>query len=327
MSPGQRSPDGGDAEPPVVSVIIPVKDTAPHLLFRALASVVRQDTAAPIEIVVWNDGSTDGRCLDFLANLDASIVVGGTADNRGISAARNGACRLASGTWFLWLDSDDELPPNAVESLLSATTDRTFYAIGQCEVHLPNGTTELHRNDPFLARWRTTDEDDPLLNTVFAVHGGLVHRHLFEDVDGFDEELRYAELTDWFLRTMAAVWPDEIALVGVPTYRYHKRVDSHSAAREVLDRYRREALGRYAAALGWRPHSGSHVRCAGTGARRYDLVDDSGTVRVRADVHIEVQDPTERIPRVPSRPSGQPRKPAHRRGTRSNVHRVLVGKA
>ncbi len=296
----------GGSRSPEVSVIVPVKDTPPWLLIRAVLSVVHQRGDHGVEVVVWDDGSTDRACratLDRLAQI-SGVVVGGTLENRGISAARNAACRKASGEWYLWLDSDDELPSTAVTTLLGAARRDTLYVIGQCEVHLPGGSVVRHGNDTLLALWRRFPYGlaNPLLSAVFAVHGGMVRRTLFEEVRGFDENLRYAELTDWFLRTMAAVWPQETAVVQLITYRYHKRVDSHSADREALEEYRLLALDRYAEAMGWPKWKRRFgARCTTTGARRYDLVDDEGTIRVKATDEYEDYCPTERLSLVSDR--------------------------
>jgi glycosyltransferase involved in cell wall biosynthesis len=283
---------------PAVSIIVPVKDTSPWLLTRAVLSAVHQHGRARVEVIVWDDGSTSEQCRTAIAGLTRypGVVVAGTPENRGISAARNAACGLATGEWLIWLDSDDELPSTAVATLTEAAGRDTLYVIGQCAVHGPDGIVVQHRNDVFVTQWRRSRYSlaDPLLSTVFAVHGGMVRRELFDDVKGFDVGLRYAELTDWFLRTMAAVWPHEIALVGTTTYRYHKRLDSHSADRKALDEHRMTALGRYARAMGWPDWEQQFgARCAATGARLYDLVDADGTVRMKARHEYSSDCPTE----------------------------------
>lgn len=294
----------------MVSVIVPVKDTPPLLLLRAVLSALEQKGTSRVEVVVWDDGSTDRDCRAALAGLKRTsrVVVGESRANKGISAARNAACDIASGEWLIWLDSDDVLPPGAVDALIASTTRSTLYVIGQCEVHLPGGTRVTHRNNAFVAQWSRSRRTlaDPLLSTVFAVHGGMVRRGLFDDVAGFDERLRYAELTDWFLRTMAAVWPNEVAVVEAMTYNYHKRPDSHSADRAALEEHRKIALGRYATTMGWPDWWAAQFgeRCATTGARFYDLIDADGTIRLKADHRSDW--PTEMISMVPAEKAGRP---------------------
>ncbi|MFC4949681.1 glycosyltransferase [Pseudonocardia sp. GCM10023141] len=206
--------------------------------------------------------------------------------NRGISAPRNAACDQATGTWFIWLDSDDELPVSSIRTLLAATRSGARFVLGQCEVHRLDGSRVSHRNDTFIHYWRQLHRvvGDPLFSTVFAVHGAIVHRDLFGKVDGFDPRVRYAELTDWFLRVMGWLQPDDVAVVSTETYRSFKRPDSHSADREQLEYHRCAALRRYGETWGYftlpTVQFGRH--CPLTGARRYNVLAADGTVLVSA---------------------------------------------
>jgi glycosyltransferase involved in cell wall biosynthesis len=91
---------------PSVSVIIPVYNTAAYLA-ECLDSVISQ-RILDMEIIVVNDGSTDG-CIDITrrySKLDDRIILLDKA-NQGASAARNDAMRMAKGDYIMFLDSDD----------------------------------------------------------------------------------------------------------------------------------------------------------------------------------------------------------------------------
>lgn len=275
---------------PIVSVVMPVRDTPIGLVRRALRSVVLQDFPGHVELVVWDDGSRPDLARRIATTArwagrvlpNRSVQVHRTRQNRGISAARNDACAAANGRWFIWLDSDDELPITAVTALLRAVTRRSGaeLAIGQCDIVQLDGTRIRHRNDLFLDVWRHRKGqwDDPAMSTVFPVHGALVRRELFEDVEGFDTTMSHGELTDWFLRTLGVTAPSGIEIVDTETYRYHKRADSHSADRDRLEEFREAALRRYADQVrAQQPHRiRFRRRCQDTGARRYDLFDTVG---------------------------------------------------
>ena len=100
---------------PVTSVVIPVYNRA-RLLERAIRSVLEQDS--PVEVVVVDDGSSDGS-VDVANALaaDAPIQVI-RQPNKGSSAARATGARAAKGRWLLFLDSDDYLLPGALRVLL-----------------------------------------------------------------------------------------------------------------------------------------------------------------------------------------------------------------
>ena len=121
----------------------------------------------------------------------------------------------------------------------------------------PDGVTQVHRNDRYLAEWRSSrgTEDDPLARVVFNVHGGLVHRSLFAATGGFDPAFTHAELVDWFRRLLQAL-PDRNAfdVLDAVTYVCRKRAGSHSSSgRPQVEAQRVVALQRYADAVGVPP--------------------------------------------------------------------------
>ena len=101
-----------------VSVIIPVYNVKPYL-DRCIQSVLHQ-TLKDMEIILVNDGSTDGsgELADVLAMTDSRIKVI-HQENHGLSVARNVGLHAASGEYIIFLDSDDEwLLPDGLETML-----------------------------------------------------------------------------------------------------------------------------------------------------------------------------------------------------------------
>ena len=90
----------------LISVIVPVYNTEKYLE-KCLCSIVRQ-SYNNIEIIVVNDGSTDGSLtiLERFAVMDSRVKVIST-ENSGLSAARNTGIDAASGDWVMFVDSDD----------------------------------------------------------------------------------------------------------------------------------------------------------------------------------------------------------------------------
>ena len=102
-----------------VSVIIPAFNVR-NCLRRAILSALNQ-TLAPIEVIVVDDGSTDGTAdlVTHLANEDPRIKLQRQSGNLGPSAARNLGIAVARGEWIALLDADDCYLPERLESLIS----------------------------------------------------------------------------------------------------------------------------------------------------------------------------------------------------------------
>lgn len=98
----------------MISIILPVYNVAPYLR-QCLDSVCGQ-TYRDIEIIAVNDGSTDQSLeilKEYAAKDDRIILI--DQKNAGLSAARNVGLERASGSYILFLDSDDWIDLNTCE--------------------------------------------------------------------------------------------------------------------------------------------------------------------------------------------------------------------
>ena len=117
---------------PLISVIIPVFNVAPYLR-EALDSVIQQ-TYPQLEIIIVDDGSTDGSgeiCDEYCSDARVQVI---HQENRGLSGARNAGLDRAAGEYIAFLDSDDAWHPNFIRKLLGAM-ENVDIAICQYEVH------------------------------------------------------------------------------------------------------------------------------------------------------------------------------------------------
>lgn len=129
-----------------ISVIVPVYNVVDYLP-KCLDSVCNQ-TYTNIEIVVIEDGSTDGSVsiCDEYARIDNRIILRHKS-NQGISMARNDGLNIASGKYVMFVDSDDFLEKNAIEILY--------------------GYIIKYSTDIVVGRYRNIDEN----NNVFEGYG------------------------------------------------------------------------------------------------------------------------------------------------------------
>ncbi len=111
-----------------VSIIVPVFNVELYIK-RCILSVMNQKYTE-IECILVDDCGTD-RSMDvaneLIANYEGSVYfkVMHHQNNRGLSAARNTGIKEATGEYLFFLDSDDELTPNCIQSLIgiSALSD------------------------------------------------------------------------------------------------------------------------------------------------------------------------------------------------------------
>lgn len=142
---------------PSISVVIPLYNKGPHIL-RTLASV-RAQTIAPDEIIVVDDGSTDGgyEAVAALDMPDLKLHRRSTPGPAG-SAARNLGATVATGEWIALLDADDEWLPNHLE-VFAVTLKRASRPDVVAQVFSgytnirPDGREDL---DPFTERYADT---------------------------------------------------------------------------------------------------------------------------------------------------------------------------
>lgn len=130
-----------DSSSDSVSIVIPCYNQA-RFLRASIASVAAQ-TCAPLEIIVVDDGSDD-RTNEVARALSATLI---RQSNTGVSGARNTGLHAARGAFVIFLDADDELMPDAVQTGVRALTSN---AAAVCAV----------------GRARPMDEDGRDLNAV-----------------------------------------------------------------------------------------------------------------------------------------------------------------
>lgn len=127
-----------------VSIIIPVFNVEPYIE-ACLQSVMRQTYEGPIECIIVDDGSTDKSITiaeGLISKYQGPIVfkVLHHDHTRGASAARNTGMDTATGDYFYFLDSDDELTRDCIEKLTEPLKkDRYDVVVGNFDVVLGDG--------------------------------------------------------------------------------------------------------------------------------------------------------------------------------------------
>lgn len=105
---------------PKVSIIVPLFNVEKYI-HRCIESLLYQ-TEKNIEIILVNDATPDEsmRIVREYEYSDSRIMVIDNQINQGPMWVRMQGCKAASGQYIIFCDSDDELPPDAVEKLADA---------------------------------------------------------------------------------------------------------------------------------------------------------------------------------------------------------------
>jgi len=179
---------------PLISVLIGVYNGEPYLR-EAIDSVFAQ-SYRPLELVVVDDGSTDGSA--DVARSYRDDVVFGQQENQGNGSARNHAVRLASGDLFAFMDADDISPPDRLELQWAALeTDPDLDVVfGHAREFV---SPELTAEQRATVRAPAADPA-PWISANLM----LVRRESFERVGPFSEELRVGVTVDWCARARDA---------------------------------------------------------------------------------------------------------------------------
>ena len=181
-----------------ISVIIPAYN-AGKWLSSAVASV-RAQTRPADEVIVVDDGSTDGTealCRGFGA--DVNYV---RRENGGLAAARNTGVKNSTGEWLLFLDADDILLPDALASLASTAAATDAGVVYGFVLQRQDHSTEakLHGR-PYAVGEPPTPAKAHFWWTPIPTAGcALISRSLNERVGGFDESFRQVEDAEYWLR-------------------------------------------------------------------------------------------------------------------------------
>jgi glycosyltransferase involved in cell wall biosynthesis len=220
---------------PLVSVIIPTYNRAAWVT-AAAASVLTQKFG-DYELIVVDDGSTDAT-LEALASLRGQVKVLRRGERRGVSAARNLGAGAARGEWLAFLDSDDLWLPDKLARQMDYLRAHPDLLICQTEeIWMRNG---VRVNPP--ATHRKVGGDiffRSLERCSVSPSAVMVHRGLFEDMQGFDESLPAAEDYDLWLRI---AWRYPVGLTPEPLVLKRGGHPDQLSRQWGLDRFRIQAL-------------------------------------------------------------------------------------
>lgn len=212
---------------PLISVLLPVYNTNPVHLERAIRSVVEQ-LYTHWELCISDDASTDPAVREILesaAKRDSRIKVTYRDENGHIAANSNSALELATGDYVGMLDHDDELAEQALVWFASEIQKHPDAAIIYCDEDKLDG--QGLRHDPlFKPDWNPA----LILAQNYVSHFIVYRRSVLERAGGFRVGLEGSQDHDLLLRASDSVEPSQIR--HIPRILYHWRSHAGSTASE-----------------------------------------------------------------------------------------------
>ena len=209
----------GSVPAALVSCIVPVFNGEPYLR-EALDSILQQ-TYGPLQVIVADDGSTDGSAT-VVASYGEQIHYLRQA-NAGPSAARNLGLGAARGDFIAFLDADDLW----LADKLAKQTAR-FAARPDLEMSV---TYLQNFWIPELAHEAEALRGDRLTQPLpgYAMDTLLARRRVFETVGLLNTALRHGEDTEWFLRASECGVVTEL----LPDVLCRRRMHHHNLTRRT----------------------------------------------------------------------------------------------
>ena len=181
-----------------MSIIIPVYNGANYLR-EAIESALAQ-TYPEVEVIVVNDGSTDGGRTQDIALSYGSRIRYLAKRNGGVATALNLGVREMRGEFFSWLSHDDTYYPEKiarqVEHWRHVADDRTILFSGS---HIIDECSRIIGTAPIHA-FALSNSIVAVLGTYVGGCSMLIPKSAFEQAGLFNERLRNSQDNELWLR-------------------------------------------------------------------------------------------------------------------------------
>ncbi len=239
---------------PLVTVILPAKDAGAYI-GTTLTTLARQfDDPSLLKLVAIDDGSRDdtGTQMRHFAERLEHVEVLRNPEPVGLASARNQGLAHLEGEYFCFVDGDDWMQPQRLQTLVDAMRTLACDFVRTDHVTVTEGRRQLVRA-PFA--WRGTAvppreailpaDENTMVDYPYA-WAGMFHRRVHDDgLAAFPEGLFTAEDRPWIwgLHLDAA----SFAVVDAPTLLYRRGVSN--SLTQVVDRRQLDFIPAFGQAL------------------------------------------------------------------------------
>jgi glycosyltransferase involved in cell wall biosynthesis len=206
---------------PKVTVVIPSFNCGEYIS-HAIESVLRQ-TCEDIEIIVVDDGSTDGTRETITPYIEKKEVRYICQENMGLPGARNTGIRNAQGEYIVVLDADDELDDRMVLLCLEKVErEGTDWCV--CDIIRIETFREDQRSNVKKAMIPKGDLRKHILVDDFISRSAFFRKACLEDIDLYHDDIQVR--VDWEINIRLILAGKQFSYVSEPLYRYKLRSSS-----------------------------------------------------------------------------------------------------
>lgn len=225
-----------------LSIII-ISYNTKDLLIKCLQSILKANDNLKTQIIVVDNDSTDGSQA-FVKQYFSQVHLIENKKNLGFGVANNQAAQVATGEYYLFLNSDTEVVDGAISQLLKLSK-QSQAGISTCQLLNPNHTTQTQGGHLpglcALTNWALMFDDLPIIGKFLKTYqinrpqyfqknrklgwiGGtamLINKDLFKTLEGFDPKIfMYGEDVEICLRAKQKKFK--------PHYFYQPKIVHHS---------------------------------------------------------------------------------------------------
>lgn len=205
-----------------ISIIIPCYNV--ELYVEACLLSVLQQMNENVEIIIVNDGSTDGtkNIIDYMVSNYSRNVIVIHQENAGLSIARNVGLEIAKGDYVAFLDGDDIFEPNYIKEVLGIIESHSPDIIEIDAYRFSSQSRELYNICSFVKEKKIHSilELQPVFNlSKWFAWGRIYSRNIFEG-EVFEQGKRYEDImfTPFLYLKAKSIYSLNKQLLG---YRYN----------------------------------------------------------------------------------------------------------
>lgn len=210
-----------------ISIIIPLYNKE-HCITDTINSVLKQ-SYSNFELVIIDDGSTD-KSVEIVSSIIDNRIKLITQLNSGASIARNNGARIASSKYLLFLDADDIILPNALNSIVNLA-----HKYPNKQVYTGNYITQRKRKSKIACMYLNECE---IINPFKEIYhkrwnirlgSFIVEKELFFEIGGFSTDIIIGEDTYFTNKLIEACNP-----VYTPLIMMIYKIEHNSLSRKKI---------------------------------------------------------------------------------------------